>query len=103
MRTSPTETPTTQTHCGNSRKPNGKVDGDGRDFGADGQDLDKGVGNTDREARPLIQICLRVDAKGTGDGMRDCHLRDAVGNDECDHSAEEITQDHTGAGEPDGD
>src|ERR1700676_5483136 len=47
----------------NAREPNGKVNCNRRDLRTDGQDLNEGVGNANREPRPLIQVCLRIDTE----------------------------------------
>ncbi len=99
----PTETADDPDPLRDRREPEGKVNGDCRDLRADGDDLDEGVGGANGEAGPLIEVGLRIDAEGAGDGMHDGHLRDGIGNDDRDDCAEEIRKDDAGTGQPNGD
>ena len=83
---------------GNSGKPERKIDSDGGDFGADGDDLDEAVSAADGESGPGVEVGLGINAEGSCDGMNDGHFGERVSHDDSEDRAEKIGNDDAGTG-----
>ena len=95
------ETATTHTHCGTRGKPKRKVDRYGRHFRTDRDDLHQRIRGAHGETGPRTEIRLRVNAKGTCDGLNDRHFRQRVRDDHGDERADQIGDDYAGARQSD--
>jgi len=84
-------------------KPEGEVDRDRRDLGADREDLHERIRRAHGEAGPRGEIAIGEDAEGAGHRMHDRHLGEREAHHRRDHRAERVGDEHAGTGEPDRD
>ena len=92
----------THAHTGVCGKPVLRVDGSGDGFAAGGDGLRGPIGVADDEARPRRDVKISIDAEGARGRMRDCHLGEAVHEQQRDDRGEDVAEDDAGSSGADG-